>query len=104
MEITGCSIMENADKAYGPFYEALEAYLASPAPRTTVRVSLTYFNSSSAKYVLDLLKRLEDAHMAGATKAVLEWHHGPDDLDMMEAGRDYKSLLEFPVKLVEGGT
>ncbi|MBK9176676.1 MAG: DUF1987 family protein [Flavobacteriales bacterium] len=75
----------------------------SPAPRTTVRVSLTYFNSSSAKYVLDLLKRLEDAHMAGATRAVLEWLHAPDDLDMMEAGRDYKSLLEFPVKLVGGG-
>lgn len=102
MEIAGCSIMENADRVYGPFYDALEGYLTSPAPRTTIRVALTYFNSSSAKYILDLLKRVEDSHMAGATKAVLEWHHGPEDLDMMEAGRDYKSLLEFPVKLVSG--
>lgn len=99
--LTGCSIPENADRFFGPLFDMVERYSGSPAPKTTVRVSLTYFNSSSAKYLLDIFKRLEDLHAAGTSKVLLEWCHANGDLDMAEAGRDYRSLLEFPVKLVE---
>lgn len=101
LEIMGSSIPENADRIFGPVFDALEAYAASPASRTTVRIGLSYFNSSTAKQLLDLLKRLEDLHADGSTKVTLEWHYALDDLDMKEAGEDYRSLLEFPVKLIE---
>lgn len=101
LTITGCCIPENADKVFGPLLDAVEAYALQPAPRTAVRIALVYFNSSSAKSILDLLKRLEDLHAEGRSKVLLEWVHGPEDLDMREAGLDYKGLLEFPVKLVE---
>ncbi|MBK7946995.1 MAG: DUF1987 domain-containing protein [Flavobacteriales bacterium] len=101
LTIAGCSIPENADRVFQPLHEAIERYAAAPAAKTVVRIALTYFNSSSAKCLLDVLKRFEDLHAAGATKVTLEWVHGPDDLDMKEAGVDYRSLLEFPVKLVE---
>lgn len=103
LSIVGCSIPENADKTYGPVLDALEVYLSSPSPRTLVSVELIYFNSSTAKYLLDLLKVLEDAHGAGRTKVALEWRHAASDLDMIEAGKDYRDLLDFPVKLVESG-
>ncbi|MCB9184587.1 MAG: DUF1987 domain-containing protein [Flavobacteriales bacterium] len=103
LTVRGCSIPENADKAYGPLMDALELYLGAPAARTRVVVELSYFNSSTAKYLLDLFKRIDDAHGAGITRAVLEWHHAASDLDMLEVGRDYQNLLEFPVKLVESG-
>ena len=99
--IRGCSIPENADRFYSPLYDMIERYITKPAPRTTVRVELTYFNSSSAKYLLDMLKRLEDLHASAASQVTLEWHHSRGDHDMAEAGQDYRSLLEFPVKLVE---
>ncbi|MBK8497458.1 MAG: DUF1987 domain-containing protein [Flavobacteriales bacterium] len=99
----GCSIPENADRFFTPLLDLIETYSAAPAPRTTVRVELTYFNSSSAKYLLDLFKRLEDMHSSGASRVLLEWCHAPGDMDMVEAGNDYRSLLEFPVKLVEAG-
>jgi len=101
LEITGISIPENADKVFAPLFGAIEAYAAEPSERTTVRIGLTYFNSSSAKYILDILKRLDDLHASGRSKVLLEWLHAPGDLDMMETGRDYKGLIEFPVKLVE---
>jgi hypothetical protein len=101
LELTGCSIHENADKFFGPLFDQLELYCANPAKRTTVKLSLTYFNSSSAKYVLDLLKLLDEVHAGGAGQVQLEWRYEEGDLDMLEAGQDYKGLLEMPVKLIE---
>ncbi|MFN3876125.1 MAG: DUF1987 domain-containing protein [Flavobacteriales bacterium] len=101
LRIEGVCIPENADRVFAPLFEAIERYAQQPAPRTVVSIHLTFFNSSSAKYLLDVLKRVEDLHALGQTRATLEWYHAPGDLDMMEAGCDYKSLLEFPVRLVE---
>jgi hypothetical protein len=102
LEMTGCSIHENADRFFRPLLEQVEAYVKRPAKRTLVRLSMSYFNSSSAKYILDLLKLFDEAHASGAATVTLEWHCAPDDLDMLEAGQDYKALLEMPVKLVKG--
>jgi hypothetical protein len=98
--IHGCSIPENADRFYGPLYDAVDRYALHPATRTVVEVDLQYFNSSTSKYLLDVFKRLEDLHAARTSTVVLEWRHAADDLDMKEAGEDYRALLEFPVKLV----
>ena len=100
MEITGCSIHENADKFFSPLWDWIDAYGAEPAPRTHVRITLSYFNSSSAKYLLDILKRLDDMHANGSSKVSVEWVYEEGDLDMQEAGNDYKGLLEMPVKVV----
>ena len=99
LSIVGCSIHENAARFYEDLFTRVEAYTASPARRTEVRIALDYFNSSSAKYLLDILKRLDDLHATGASKVSLEWNCEEDDLDMQEAGNDFKSLLEMPVRV-----
>ncbi len=99
IEITGCSIHENADRFYRPLLDQVDIYSRQPAKQTTVRFTLTYFNSSSAKYFLDLLRLLDEAHVSGAGKVSLEWCYDEGDFDMQEAGQDYKGLLEMPVKL-----
>ena len=101
LEITGCSIHENADRFFRPLLEKVEVYARQPARHTLVRLTLTYFNSSSAKYVLDLLKILDEIHASGLGKVSLEWCYEEGDLDMQEAGEDYKGLLDMPVRLVE---
>lgn len=100
LEITGCSIHENADRFFQPVLRAVEEYARVPGPRMNVKLQLTYFNSSSAKYILDMLRSMDDLHASGASKVKLEWHYDSDDLDMEEAGEDYKALLGMPVKLV----
>ena len=97
----GCSIHENADRFFRPLLDRVETYARQPARTTLVRLTLTYFNSSSAKYVLDLLKVLDEAHASGAGNVSLEWCYDEGDLDMQEAGQDYKGLLDMPVRLVE---
>ena len=100
LEITGCSIHENADRFFTPVWDMIDAYGKEPAVRTHVRINLSYFNSSSAKYLLDILKRLDDVHAAGTSKVSVEWMYEEGDLDMQEAGNDYKGLLEMPVKVI----
>lgn len=101
LEISGCSIHENSDRFFSPVLDRVEAYAKAPARRTVVRIALTYFNSSSAKYLLDMLRLLDEAHAAGLSSVNLEWVFEEGDLDMQEAGEDYKGLLEMPVKLIE---
>ncbi len=97
--ISGCSIPENADRFYSPLQDLAERYAVTPAARTTLRIELTYFNSSSSKYLLDLMKLLADLHASGRSSVTVEWWYAKDDLDMKEAGEDYRSLLDLPVKL-----
>ena len=99
LEIRGCSIHENADRFFGPLIDTLEAYIRTPAPRTHARIALTYFNSSSAKYMLDLLKVLDELHARGG-RVEVEWLHEADDLDMQETGEDLRALLDLPMKVV----
>lgn len=100
LSLTGCSVHENASGFFAQIYRELERYAAEPARETVVRVDLTYFNSTSAKYLLDILRLLEDAHVAGRSRVRMEWTCAEDDLDMQEAGSDFGQLLEFPVKVL----
>lgn len=97
--ITGCSIPENADRFFSPVQDAVELYASDPHANTIVRIELNYFNSSTSKYLLDMFKRLDDLHATGRSKVVLEWYYQADDLDIKEAGEDYRSLIDLPVKL-----
>jgi SiaC family regulatory phosphoprotein len=98
--IVGVSIHENAGAFYDVLYDALETYAAAPRPQTHVRIGLKYFNSSSARYLLDILKRLNALHGSRSSAVDLEWNYEEGDLDMQEAGADYKALLDMPVRLV----
>ena len=104
LEMSGCSIHENAEGFFQPLLQMAEDYARTPAPLTTVKLAMTYFNSSSSKYLLDLLKILDEIHITGAGEVSMEWQYDRDDLDMEEAGGDYKNMLEMPVKLVRGIT
>ena len=44
---------------------------------------------------------LDEIHAGGSGKVAMEWCYDEGDLDMQEAGQDYKGLLDMPVKLVE---
>ena len=63
-----------------------------------------YTKSSAAKPSRSIPKTaptLDDVHGNGTGKVLLEWHYEEGDLDMLEAGQDYKGLLDMPVKLIE---
>ncbi len=58
-EISGRSIPENSIEFYKPLLTALEQYVLNPAPSTTLRINLEYFNTSSSKCLVDIFRKLE---------------------------------------------
>jgi hypothetical protein len=96
--IRGRSVHENAEAFYSPVHDSIEAFLARNPARMNAVFDLEYFNSSSSKYFLDILRSLEDAAGRG-TAVQVSWMYDSEDLDMKEAGADYKELLRIPLKL-----
>ncbi|MBW6484265.1 MAG: DUF1987 domain-containing protein [Vicingaceae bacterium] len=97
--LRGRSIPENSIEFYKPLIEGLEAYNQNPQPTTNVDIQLEYFNTSSSKCVLDVLKKLEAIN--GNSKVTINWYYEEDDEDMLEAGEDYQAIINVPFKMVE---
>jgi SiaC family regulatory phosphoprotein len=94
LRIRGESYPEDVNSFYGPVLEALEAYLRELG-RGTCRVDfeLLYFNSSSAKAIMTLLERLDDAAARGASVTIY-WHYDEEDDTMEELGEEFSEDLE----------
>ena len=59
-----------------------------------LQIDLSYFNSSSAKFIFDILtefKRLQKSEVP----LIVEWYHEQEDIDMRDAGTDIALLVEM---------
>jgi len=99
LELKGRSIPENSLEFYRPVFDWLDKYVANPQPKTIVEVQFDYFNTSSSKCILDILKRIDKIDEAGED-VLIKWFYDENDEDMMEAGEDYSDLLEAPFDLI----
>ena len=100
-ELVGNSYPENSTKFYAPILEWFRTYSESEAPRgMTIDFSFDYFNTSSAKYILEILRFIQDFHDTGKP-CLIRWHYFEDDTDMQESGEDYQSTLTVPFQLLE---
>ncbi|HRG58541.1 MAG TPA: DUF1987 domain-containing protein [Bacteroidia bacterium] len=99
-EMKGKSIPENSKVFYTKMFEWLDNYIAKPSPNTTLDIQLDYFNTSSAKCVIDLFKKLETIQKNGLGKVIINWHYNEDDGDMQEAGQDYQSIVKVTFNLI----
>jgi hypothetical protein len=59
-----------------------------------------YFNSSSAKYILDFCKQLGQVRSKGKNLSV-RWHYEEDDMDMLEVGREMSRMAKVPFEYVQ---
>ena len=99
-EMKGKSIPENTKGFYNPLFLWIEEYSQNPAATTTFDIQLDYFNTSSAKVIVDFFKKLETIEKSGKGKVIINWHYDEDDGDMMEAGQDYQSIIKVPFNLI----
>jgi hypothetical protein len=61
---------------------------------------LEYFNSSSAKYLLDFCKQVAVVKSKGKNVAV-NWHYEEGDMDMLEVGREMSRMSKIPFEYVQ---
>ena len=90
VHIKGESYPENAAKFFGPILSSIGKYLnSSGAPRITVDLQLTYFNSSSSKALLNFFEMLDQAASEGKD-IVVNWSYHPDNEIILEAGEEFR--------------
>jgi hypothetical protein len=95
MEISGASIPEDADGLYIPIITWLEEYATKPNERTVFNFGLRYFNTSSSKFLLDILLLLKNIYDNGH-EVLIRWHTEANDDDMKETGYDYEEIIRVP--------
>lgn len=98
--IEGRSISENAFAFFKPFIEWIDKYLLQPAPKTIFTLRLEYFNSSSLKSIMIILKKLETLYNNGHDAAI-HWYYESDDEDMQAEGKNCATLLRIPFSVIQ---
>ena len=100
LKISGRSIPENALGYYAPIMDWLDTYSKEAPAQTTMNIHLEYFNTTSSKCILDVMKRLSSIHKTKKSEVLINWHYDEDDEDMPEAGKDYKAITDVPFKTI----
>lgn len=93
LKIKGESYPEDVTACYGPVLEALDAYLAElGAGACRIDFELIYFNSSSAKAIMTLLEKLDEA--AEDATVDIYWYYDDEDDTMEELGEEFGEDIE----------
>jgi hypothetical protein len=94
LRIEGESYPEDVPTFYGPVFDALDAYLATLKQGSCrFDLALIYFNSATAKALMLLLEKLDDAAAAGAAVDV-HWYYDEEDDTMKELGEEFGEDLQ----------
>jgi len=106
-EFSGESRPENVRKFYLPVLEWLEAYTgALEALQDDQRkfdlqcqFNFEYFNSTSAKYILDIFKSLNTINALGVGLDI-KWLYEEDDEDMLEVGQEMSRMSKLSFEYI----
>ncbi len=98
-KISGRSIVEDPKEFYSPVYAWLEEYIKSPLNSTDFIIDLEYFNSSSARQIMEIIMLLEKIPETGK-KVKVSWMYEAGDEMSKERGDEIKlvSKLDFEIK------
>lgn len=108
-EIKGCSRPEDVRDFYVPVINWLEKFKQKMSQEfvdhfknepLVFNFKFDYFNSSSAKFILDILVLINQMH-ANGLNVNIHWHYDQNDEDMREVGEELSEVVDFPFAYVE---
>lgn len=95
LSVEGEAYPGNASIFFGPLLTALHEYLQiKPGGEVIMDIKMKYFNSSSAKALMNVFQIMEEAAETG-TNAIVRWYYHEDDDTMREFGEDFSEDLRF---------
>ena len=97
LRVSGESYPEDVSTFYHSIFKALDAYLANLGKgHCRFQFELIYFNSSSAKAIMMLMEKLDEAAKSGASVEIY-WFYDEEDDTMKELGEEFGEDLEHAV-------
>jgi hypothetical protein len=86
-EISGESYMEETYRFYEPVLNWLNTYFLEKKP-IIFNVKLTYFNTSSSRFILEILFKLKKYQLEGGD-VIVNWYYKKQDADMLSEINDF---------------
>jgi len=99
LSISGRSIPENTFEFFNPVLNWLDEYALEAPDKVVAKINLEYFNTSSSKYILEILKRLKGILKDGK-EVLVQWYYEEDDEEMMETGEDYEDVSGLAFEII----
>ncbi len=96
--IEGKSFTVNSSEFYKPLLYAITAYKKNTQPKTIVHFKLTYFNTSSSKSIMDVLRELESLNEN--SEVIINWYYEKGDNDMLDLGKNYQIHVKLPFNMI----
>lgn len=91
LKIEGRSNPENAREFFNPMVNWLDEYIKHPAERTHLIVNLEHFNTSTSKYLMEVLRKIR--YLADNDYAFnVTWMYEDDDLEMLDTAEAYEMM------------
>ena len=90
--LTGESYPEDITSFYGPIRVALNEVLENLSQPLQVEIKLVYFNSSSARVLMELVDQMDEHANSGAVINI-NWYCNPDDDITREFAEDISEEL-----------
>ena len=99
--IEGESFIENTDAFYAPVIGWLEEFIESnvSAGKIIFKFKYHYYNSSSAKSILRILKLLKK-HKTDYADTQIYWYYPEGNEDLLQEGEDFRDLLRMDINIV----
>jgi hypothetical protein len=102
-QISGESRPEDAGKLFGSVLKWLEEYLSEIKKGNSnslkFEFDLLYFNTVSAKYILEIMRLLHQSNSEGVNIRIV-WHYKEKDEDIKESGEEFARLVALPFEFV----
>ena len=95
LKISGFSIPEDPYATFNPVRDWVLEYIKSPAPKTVFELDIPYYNTSSFKYVVSIIKILEKIDTK-KHKVIIKWHQNHDEEDEI-----VNAIINLPFKLIK---
>lgn len=96
LKIEGRSIPEDAASFFRPLLDWTKDFTAD---EIRVDIKLEYFNTSSSKFILEMLRLLENN--TNNKNILVNWFYEEGDLDVLESGQYFESIIGIPFKYIE---
>ena len=101
ISLKGEAYPEDAAAFWGPIINALKNYLTLDAQAgLTLDIELLYFNSSSAKALMNILNALDEAAQQGGDFCI-NWYCQEEDETIQEFGEEFSESLQYATFKIE---
>jgi hypothetical protein len=109
LELSGYSRPENVRDFYAPLLQWIEDFKMAiiqsmsegvDTEPVTFKFKFIYFNSSSAKFIYDIILLLSDMQ-SNKIPLKIYWHFDEDDDELREAGEELSDMANLPFFYIE---